>query len=65
MPQEKYCLGCELANKKLPVYVVYEDEYVTCILDHAPFNDGHTLILPKRNILKKWKNSMWIQQMQL
>ncbi|MBY6270460.1 HIT family protein [Parageobacillus thermoglucosidasius] len=49
MPQEKYCLGCELANKKLPVYVVYEDEYVTCILDHAPFNDGHTLILPKKH----------------
>ncbi|GER66755.1 HIT family protein [Weizmannia acidilactici] len=49
MPQEKYCLGSELANKKLPVYVVYEDEYVTCILDHAPFNDGHTLILPKKH----------------
>ncbi|KAA0546913.1 HIT family protein [Bacillus sp. BGMRC 2118] len=43
----KDCLGCELANKELPVYVVYENEYVCCFLDHDPYNEGHTLILPK------------------
>lgn len=43
------CLGCVLANKALPVQVVYEDEYVCCILDHDPFNEGHTLILPKKH----------------
>jgi len=43
------CLGCALANKALPVQVVYEDEYVCCILDHDPFNEGHTLILPKKH----------------
>jgi histidine triad (HIT) family protein len=45
------CLGCCLANKMYPVHVVYEDEHVCCLLDHDPFNEGHTLILPKKHIL--------------
>ncbi|MGD6780159.1 HIT family protein [Sutcliffiella horikoshii] len=45
------CLGCRLANKSEAVYMVYEDDYVTCFLDHAPFNEGHTLILPKQHFL--------------
>jgi len=43
------CLGCSLANKISPVYVVYENEYVCCILDHDPFNEGHVMILPKEH----------------
>lgn len=41
------CFGCKLANKKEPIYLVYEDDFVSCILDHEPFNNGHVLILPK------------------
>ncbi|MGA4720905.1 HIT family protein [Fictibacillus nanhaiensis] len=44
------CLGCELANKVLPIHAVYEDEWVTCFLDIDPFNEGHTLIVPKRHV---------------
>lgn len=44
------CLGCMLANKQLSVHVIYEDEYVSCILDHDPFNEGHALILPKSHM---------------
>lgn len=43
------CLGCRLANKIQPSNVVYENDYVICFLDHAPFNEGHTLILPKQH----------------
>ena len=43
------CLGCNLANKNLPVHVVYEDDFVCCFLDHEPFNEGHVLILPKKH----------------
>ena len=43
------CLGCSLANKNETIYMVYEDDYVTCFLDHDPFNAGHTLILPKQH----------------
>jgi histidine triad (HIT) family protein len=44
------CLGCNLANKNLPVHVVFEDEYVCCFLDHEPFNEGHIMILPKQHV---------------
>lgn len=44
------CLGCQLANKKVPVHVVFEDDFVCCILDHMPYNDGHVLILPKKHV---------------
>lgn len=38
------CLGCSLANKQLPINIVYENKYVCCILDHDPSNEGHVLI---------------------
>lgn len=41
------CLGCNLANKLVESNVVFEDDLITCILDIAPLNEGHTLILPK------------------
>lgn len=43
------CLGCRLAHKLLDTYTVYEDEMVTCLLDIAPLNEGHVLILPKKH----------------
>ncbi|MEE6452796.1 HIT family protein [Gottfriedia acidiceleris] len=44
------CLGCNLANKEEAVNVVFEDDYVCCILDHNPYNEGHVLILPKKHL---------------
>ena len=49
MEEIQECLGCTLAAKDLEAFVVYEDDWVTCILDHDPFNEGHTLILPKQH----------------
>ncbi|OAT82579.1 HIT family hydrolase [Bacillus sp. MKU004] len=43
------CLGCRLANKEEKVFTVYEDSFLSCILDHDPFNPGHVLILPKEH----------------
>lgn len=51
MKQVVKCLGCSLANKTEPVNIVYENDYVTCFLDHDPFNEGHTLILPKKHFV--------------
>jgi diadenosine tetraphosphate (Ap4A) HIT family hydrolase len=51
MNEHSDCLGCKLANKIYLVHVVYEDEHVCCILDHDPYNEGHTLILPKKHFL--------------
>jgi len=42
------CLGCRIANHiEQDVNVIYEDDYISCILDIEPFNEGHLLILPK------------------
>jgi histidine triad (HIT) family protein len=44
------CLGCRIANAIEPnLNIVYENELITCVLDIAPFNEGHTLILPKKH----------------
>jgi histidine triad (HIT) family protein len=43
------CLGCNLANKKRPVNVVFEDDYVCCFLDHISFDEGHILIFPNKH----------------
>lgn len=46
------CLGCRIANGAEPgVQVVHENEWLACVLDIAPFNEGHILILPKRHYL--------------
>ncbi|MEH7610660.1 HIT family protein [Gottfriedia acidiceleris] len=45
------CLGCRLSNQLESVNIVFENEYVCCILDIEPFNEGHTLILPKKHYL--------------
>ncbi|ATF15823.1 HIT family protein [Brevibacillus brevis X23] len=46
------CLGCRLANSLEPVNIVYEDNNICCILDIEPFNEGHTLILPKKHFFE-------------
>ncbi|KQX50205.1 HIT family protein [Paenibacillus sp. Root444D2] len=44
---ESSCLGCQLANKEIETNTIYENDLMTCILDIAPLNEGHILILPK------------------
>ncbi|MDA1600254.1 HIT family protein [Bacillus cereus] len=46
------CLGCKLANEAEIIYKIYEDDYVTCFLDHEPFYPGHTLIVPKQHVVE-------------
>ncbi|CAM3236829.1 HIT family protein [Paenibacillus lupini] len=46
------CLGCRIANGIEPdLNLIYENEFVTCVLDIGPFNEGHVLILPKQHYL--------------
>lgn len=41
------CIFCKLANKVFDTNIIYEDDTFTVILDAAPANPGHALILPK------------------
>jgi histidine triad (HIT) family protein len=43
------CFGCQLANQTVDAKVVFEDEFIVCMLDIYPLNEGHTLILPKQH----------------
>ncbi|MDR6552678.1 HIT family protein [Paenibacillus qinlingensis] len=47
---EKSCLGCQLANGQVEAHVVYENEWLTVILDIAPLNEGHVLLIPKKHV---------------
>ncbi|QHE53361.1 HIT domain-containing protein [Pontibacillus sp. HMF3514] len=48
---EQHCLGCSLAQSELPVHKIYENNSISCFLDHDPYNEGHVLILPKAHIV--------------
>lgn len=41
------CIFCKIANGDIPSATVYEDKDMRAILDIAPGNHGHVLILPK------------------
>lgn len=41
------CIFCKIANGEIPSATVFEDEDFRVILDIAPANPGHCLVLPK------------------
>ncbi|MCR5214544.1 MAG: HIT family protein [Eubacterium sp.] len=43
------CIFCKLANGVFPTNKIYEDDDFTVILDAAPANMGHALIIPKQH----------------
>ena len=43
------CIFCKLANHVFDTNIIYEDDTFTVILDAAPANPGHALILPKEH----------------
>ena len=45
--KDENCIFCKLANGDIPTTTVYEDEYLRAIMDAAPANKGHIIILPK------------------
>lgn len=41
------CIFCNIVNKKITSYKIFENEYVIAILDRNPISKGHTLLIPK------------------
>jgi len=41
------CLFCKIVANEIPAIKVYEDDEFIAFLDAFPFNEGHTLIIPK------------------
>lgn len=44
------CLFCQIAEKKIPAKIAYEDEQVIAFHDVAPQAPIHILIIPKQHI---------------
>ena len=41
------CVFCKIIDGTIPAYKIYEDDETLAILDIAPTNYGHTLVIPK------------------
>ena len=48
------CVFCKIAKKKLPCFLIYEDEKFLAFLDINPRNPGHTLVVPKEHFRWVW-----------
>ncbi|MEF9967792.1 MAG: HIT family protein [Longicatena sp.] len=44
------CIFCQIVNKEIPSYCIYEDEQVMAFLDISQVTKGHTLIIPKKHV---------------
>ncbi len=44
------CIFCEIAEKKIPAKIIYEDEFVMAFDDINPQAPLHILVIPKRHI---------------
>jgi histidine triad (HIT) family protein len=47
----KDCVFCQIVKDQIPAHIIYQDELVIAILDIDPISDGHTIIIPKKDIL--------------
>lgn len=43
------CLFCDIVNKKIPCYTIYEDQDFLAFLDISQSTKGHTLLIPKKH----------------
>ena len=50
-PPPEECVFCKIVSGKEPAYVVHEDAENLAFLDNMPFNQGHTLVVPKRHVV--------------
>jgi len=53
VPPER-CVFCQIVARKLPAALVYEDDAYIAFMDRSPFNEGHTLVCPKRHGETVW-----------
>ncbi len=44
------CVFCQIVQKKIPSYIIYEDDYTLVFLDIAQDVDGHMLAIPKKHV---------------
>jgi len=45
------CLFCEIAARRVPAEIVYEDDLAVAFLDHRPVFAGHVLLVPRTHVI--------------
>ncbi len=50
----KDCIFCRIANHQEPAFIIYEDKDFIAFLDHYPWVEGHTLVIPKKHYRWVW-----------
>ena len=50
------CLFCKIVAKEIFSNIIFEDEDYLAFLDVKPFNEGHTLLVPKTHY--RWVNDV-------
>lgn len=45
------CIFCEIIDKNIPSYVIYEDDICIAILDKEQITAGHILVIPKKHYI--------------
>lgn len=53
VPPEK-CVFCQIVARKLPAAIVFENDDYIAFMDRSPFNQGHTLVCPKKHGETVW-----------
>ncbi len=56
VPPEQ-CVFCKIVARRLPAALVYEDADYIAFMDRSPFNEGHTLVCPKKHGETVWDMS--------
>jgi histidine triad (HIT) family protein len=41
------CAFCDIAQRRTPAHIVFEDDATLAFLDHRPIFPGHTLLIPR------------------
>lgn len=44
----------KIINGEIPSHKIYEDDYTYAFLDIHPINEGHTLVVPKKQVEFLW-----------
>ena len=44
------CLFCSIAAGDIPATIIDSDDASVAFLDIEPFQDGHTLVIPRRHV---------------
>ncbi len=46
---DEHCVFCDIVERKIPAYVIYEDERTMAFADINPATPGHTLVIVKQH----------------